>query len=58
MAQASVSDALWTSFSGGVPGMPCREETRRNTQDWSVYVTWLAWEHLGILIEELEEVFG
>ena len=25
---------------------------------WSDYVTWLAWERLGILPEELEEVSG
>ena len=25
---------------------------------WSDYVTWLAWERLGILLEELEEVSG
>ena len=25
---------------------------------WSLYVTWLAWERLGILPEELGEVSG
>ena len=43
--------------------MPHREETPRRPQGrprtcWSDYVTWLAWERLGILPEELEEVSG
>ena len=39
--------------------MSRREETLRNTQDTlGDYVAWLAWERLGILQEELEEVPG
>ena len=33
VAWASVSDAPRTPSSGGVPGMPHREETLRKTQD-------------------------
>ena len=47
----------WTPSSGGIPGMPHREETRgRRRTHRSDYVTRLAWERLGILPEELEEV--
>ena len=39
--------------------MPHLEETLRKTRTrWSDYVAWLAWERLGILLEELEEVSG
>ena len=34
-----------------------RPQGRHKTR-WSDHVTWLAWEHLGILPEELEEVSG
>ena len=59
MARASISDAPRTPSSGLDPGMPHREETPRKSQDtWGDYVTRLAWECLGILPEELEEVPG
>ncbi|KAI3375257.1 hypothetical protein L3Q82_021764, partial [Scortum barcoo] len=45
---------------GGVPGMSHREEASGKTQDtcWRDYVSWLAWERLGVPPEELEEVSG
>ena len=57
MAQASVSDAPGTppSFLAGPAGRRPRGRPRTR---WSDYVTRLAWERLGILPEELEEVSG
>lgn len=42
------------SWVRGVLGMSHREETPGQTRD---YLLWLAWEHLGVTPDKLEEVW-
>lgn len=50
-----ITDASQIPYSGGVLGMPHWEEPQRKDPGHArVTVTWLAWERLGILLEELE----
>ena len=57
VARASVPDAPWTPSREMF--LPCPAKRRpwgRPRTRWSDYVARLAWERLGILLEELEEV--
>lgn len=52
-------DASWTPPSGCVLGMPHWEEAPRKTQDTlEATMSRLAWEHRGILLEEMEDLSG
>ncbi|MEQ2314527.1 hypothetical protein AMECASPLE_013049 [Ameca splendens] len=56
---ASILDASWTPSSGGVPGASHREEAQGTAQDTLEGLCLSeAWEHLGVPLEELEEVSG
>lgn len=51
------NDASGTSPSWDVPSTFYCEGAQRKTQDsWRDHVSWLAWEHLGIPLEDLGQV--
>ncbi|KAI3369675.1 hypothetical protein L3Q82_024520 [Scortum barcoo] len=60
LPQVEESSSISGSCSqGGVPGTSHREEARgRPRTCWRDFVSRLAWEHLEVLPEELEEVSG
>ena len=60
-SQWTISPAQAPGWGPGVPGggleMPGRPWGRPRTR-WRDYISWLAWEHLGVPLEELVEVAG
>ncbi len=53
MVRASVKDVYWTPSGGGVPACPSGKRPWGRPRD---YISRLAWKHLGIPQDELEEV--
>ena len=59
MVWGSDEDAPRAPPFGGVPvSPPGRRPRHRPRTRWRDYISWLAWDHLGIPRDEFEEVAG